>query len=109
MGILIYSPKLDDHGNSVKGLAFCERLLSQAFKKMTAVGFEPTPPERPRPERGALDHSAKLSVGQFPMIFSHFLKTLSVFSTSIISIPFNIPAKKLIQEDTCLSQSKPIL
>ena len=28
MGILIYSPKLDDHGNSVKGLAFCERLLS---------------------------------------------------------------------------------
>ena len=68
MGILIYSPKLDDHGNSVKGLAFCERLLSQAFKKMTAVGFEPTPPERPRPERDALDHSAKLSVGQFPMI-----------------------------------------
>ena len=66
MGILIYSPKLDDHGNSVKGLAFCERLLSQVFKRMTAVGFEPTPPERPRPERGALDHSAKLSVGQFP-------------------------------------------
>jgi len=43
------------------------------------------------------------------MIFSHFLKTLSVFSTSIISILFNIPAKKLIQEDTCLSQNKPIL
>ena len=68
MGILIYSPKLDDHGNSVKGLAFCERLLSQVFKKMTAVGFEPTPPERPRPERGALDHSAKLSIGHFPMV-----------------------------------------
>ena len=29
-------------------------------EKLVPVGFEPTPPERPRPERGALDHSARV-------------------------------------------------
>ena len=35
---------------------------------MQAVGFEPTPPERPRPERGALDHSATLAYSNINLI-----------------------------------------
>ena len=33
---------------------------------MSAVGFEPTPCYRMRPERTALDHSAKLTIKQVP-------------------------------------------
>ena len=29
MGILIYSPPLDEHGNSYKGLRYCDRLLEK--------------------------------------------------------------------------------
>ena len=31
--------------------------------KLTAVGFEPTPPKRLRPERSVLDHSTKGALG----------------------------------------------
>ena len=38
-----------------------KKFVEISLKHVQAVGFEPTPPERPRPERGALDHSATLA------------------------------------------------
>ena len=40
-------------------------------RKMTAVGFEPTPPERLEPKSSALDHSATL-----PWVDSVVLKNM---------------------------------
>ena len=37
------------------------------FIKMQEVGFEPTPPKRPVPETGALDHSATLASTLFDL------------------------------------------
>lgn len=34
--------------------------IEQAQKVVTPEGFEPSPPERPAPEAGALDHSARV-------------------------------------------------
>ena len=53
---------------------------------MTAVGFEPTPPERPRPERGALDHSAKLSLPPRAEIEKYILEIKLKSMTHIILI-----------------------
>ena len=36
-------------------------------KKMTTVGFEPTPLARPAPKAGALDHSATLSSNRWKL------------------------------------------
>ena len=49
-------------------------------RKMVPVGFEPTPPKRPRPERGALDHSARApNAGGTPLSLTTMLYILGSY------------------------------
>src|SRR5579884_85132 len=57
--------KQQNHANLEEGMSSSSlsKHKSEKDKKiLSEVGFEPTPPERLRPERSALDHSAILTL-----------------------------------------------
>ena len=114
MGVAIWSPPLDSHGNSVKGVEFCKRLLARyKFGIFNAILSDSVMDAVTRPESAVTSaggslrrkHSLKRMASSDNMRLQALAHQFEALHTILVNMKLTLHAVRLIQALTNVSPS----